>query len=164
MRSSHVSRGSVAQFRLHSHDVARLLRTTFDRRVKSLGLTRSQWWVLQSSVPQRRCHAIRARRDTGSGESHARAACWIVSSRRAGCDARRTPMTVAPSASSDRRSRTRHQRRCEPRRRRCGVTLLPASRLNSRSVSSTRLLTIKANLSRSDNGVPLNGSRHRRKR
>jgi MarR family transcriptional regulator, transcriptional regulator for hemolysin len=28
------------------HDVARLLRNTFDRRVKSLGLTRSQWWVL----------------------------------------------------------------------------------------------------------------------
>jgi MarR family transcriptional regulator for hemolysin len=28
------------------HDVARLLRTTFDRRVKSLGLTRSQWWVM----------------------------------------------------------------------------------------------------------------------
>lgn len=27
-------------------DVARLLRTTFDRRVKSMGLTRSQWWVL----------------------------------------------------------------------------------------------------------------------
>jgi DNA-binding MarR family transcriptional regulator len=28
------------------HDVARLLRTAFDRRVRSLGLTRSQWWVL----------------------------------------------------------------------------------------------------------------------
>jgi DNA-binding MarR family transcriptional regulator len=28
------------------HDVARLLRVTFDRRVKSMGLTRSQWWVL----------------------------------------------------------------------------------------------------------------------
>lgn len=28
------------------NDVARLLRTTFDRRVKALGLTRSQWWVL----------------------------------------------------------------------------------------------------------------------
>ncbi len=28
------------------HDVARLLRTTIDRRVKALGLTRSQWWVL----------------------------------------------------------------------------------------------------------------------
>jgi DNA-binding MarR family transcriptional regulator len=28
------------------NDVARLLRTTYDRRVKSLGLTRSQWWVV----------------------------------------------------------------------------------------------------------------------
>ncbi len=28
------------------HDVARLLRTEFDRRVRSMGLTRSQWWVL----------------------------------------------------------------------------------------------------------------------
>jgi DNA-binding MarR family transcriptional regulator len=28
------------------HDVARLLRTTYDRRVRELGLTRSQWWVL----------------------------------------------------------------------------------------------------------------------
>ena len=28
------------------NDVARLLRTAFDRRVKSLGLTRSQGWVL----------------------------------------------------------------------------------------------------------------------
>jgi MarR family transcriptional regulator for hemolysin len=27
-------------------DVARLMRTLYDRRVKSLGLTRSQWWVL----------------------------------------------------------------------------------------------------------------------
>ena len=28
------------------HDVARLLRVSFDRRVKNLNLTRSQWWVL----------------------------------------------------------------------------------------------------------------------
>jgi DNA-binding MarR family transcriptional regulator len=27
-------------------DVARLMRTIYDRRVKALGLTRSQWWVL----------------------------------------------------------------------------------------------------------------------
>jgi len=33
-------------FGLILHDVARLLRTEFDRRVKELGLTRSQWWVL----------------------------------------------------------------------------------------------------------------------
>lgn len=28
------------------HDVARLMRTAHDRRMKPLGLTRSQWWVL----------------------------------------------------------------------------------------------------------------------
>ena len=28
------------------HDVARLMRTRFDRRGRELGLTRSQWWVL----------------------------------------------------------------------------------------------------------------------
>ena len=28
------------------NDVSRLMRTAFDRRAKSLGLTRSQWWVL----------------------------------------------------------------------------------------------------------------------
>src|SRR5688500_6826061 len=28
------------------NDVARLMRTVYDRRVKRLGLTRSQWWVL----------------------------------------------------------------------------------------------------------------------
>lgn len=33
-------------FGLILHDVARLLRTNFDRRVKAIGLTRSQWWVL----------------------------------------------------------------------------------------------------------------------
>jgi DNA-binding MarR family transcriptional regulator len=28
------------------NDVARLLRTAYDRRIKDLGLTRAQWWVL----------------------------------------------------------------------------------------------------------------------
>ena len=28
------------------NDVSRLMRTAFDRRAKSIGLTRSQWWVL----------------------------------------------------------------------------------------------------------------------
>ncbi len=30
------------------HDVARLMRVAYDRRVRSLGLTRSQWWVLNN--------------------------------------------------------------------------------------------------------------------
>ena len=36
----------LSNFGFVVHDVARLLRTTFDRRVKDMGLTRSQWWVL----------------------------------------------------------------------------------------------------------------------
>lgn len=28
------------------HDVARMMRVAYDRRMKTLGLTRSQWWVL----------------------------------------------------------------------------------------------------------------------
>lgn len=28
------------------HDVARLMRNLFDKRMSSLGLTRSQWWIL----------------------------------------------------------------------------------------------------------------------
>ena len=28
------------------NDVARLLRTAYDRRIRKLGLTRAQWWVL----------------------------------------------------------------------------------------------------------------------
>ncbi|MEK9723373.1 MAG: MarR family transcriptional regulator [Rhodospirillaceae bacterium] len=30
------------------HDVARLMRIAYDRRMKPLGLTRSQWWVLNN--------------------------------------------------------------------------------------------------------------------
>ncbi len=30
------------------HDVARLMRVAYDRRAKDLGLTRSQWWVLNN--------------------------------------------------------------------------------------------------------------------
>ena len=33
-------------FGLILHDVARLLSTEFNRRVREIGLTRSQWWVL----------------------------------------------------------------------------------------------------------------------
>jgi DNA-binding MarR family transcriptional regulator len=30
------------------HDVARLMRVAYDRRARELGLTRSQWWVLNN--------------------------------------------------------------------------------------------------------------------
>ncbi len=38
--------GPERNFGFLVHDVARLMRTVYDRRVKTLGLTRSQWWVL----------------------------------------------------------------------------------------------------------------------
>jgi len=30
------------------HDVARLMRVSFERRIRTLGLTRTQWWVVSS--------------------------------------------------------------------------------------------------------------------
>ena len=42
MRRENVERN----FGFLMHDVARLMRVNYDRRVRSLGLTRSQWWVI----------------------------------------------------------------------------------------------------------------------
>jgi len=43
----HVQREDLSRnFGFILNDVARLLRTSYDRRMKALGLTRSQWWVL----------------------------------------------------------------------------------------------------------------------
>jgi MarR family transcriptional regulator for hemolysin len=38
--------GPERNFGFLVHDVARLMRVAYDRRVRALGLTRSQWWVL----------------------------------------------------------------------------------------------------------------------
>jgi MarR family transcriptional regulator, transcriptional regulator for hemolysin len=38
--------GPERNFGFLVHDVARLLRVAYDRRTRDLGLTRSQWWVL----------------------------------------------------------------------------------------------------------------------
>ena len=38
--------GPEKNFGFLVHDVARLMRTVYDRRTRALGLTRSQWWVL----------------------------------------------------------------------------------------------------------------------
>ena len=76
------------------NDVARLLRTAFDRRVRSLGLTRSQWWVLN--------HLFRNDGTTQSEladileiEKATLGASSIGSSRRAGSSGKRMPATVA---------------------------------------------------------------------
>jgi len=38
--------GPERNFGFLVHDVARLMRVAYDRRARALGLTRSQWWVL----------------------------------------------------------------------------------------------------------------------
>jgi DNA-binding MarR family transcriptional regulator len=46
--SSHMTKSAPRRLRAGFlvHDVSRLRRTAFDQRVKHLGITRSQWWVL----------------------------------------------------------------------------------------------------------------------
>jgi DNA-binding MarR family transcriptional regulator len=45
-QSKHRSEDDSRNFGILLHDVARLMRVAYDRRMKPLGLTRSQWWVL----------------------------------------------------------------------------------------------------------------------
>ena len=42
----HPAEDDNRNFGILLHDVARLMRVAYDRRMKPLGLTRSQWWVL----------------------------------------------------------------------------------------------------------------------
>ena len=81
------------------NDVARLMRTAFDRRVKALGLTRSQWWVLNhlfrnDGVTQSELADILEWRRRHWG------ACSTAWSRRAGYAGRSMPGIVVPSACS----------------------------------------------------------------
>ena len=76
-------------------DVARLLRTEFDRRVRRLGITRGQWLVLTlPPAPPARRVALRTRRNDGSRKGHRRphdrpARCERLGQRRAERDDRR---------------------------------------------------------------------------
>ncbi len=45
-RSVHVRGVHERNFGFLIHDVARLIRVVLDQRVRDMGLTRSQWWVL----------------------------------------------------------------------------------------------------------------------
>ena len=144
------------------HDVARLLRTTFDRRVRELGLTRSQWWVLNhlfrnNGVTQSELAEILEVEKPTLGRllDRLEQKGWVqreadASDRRA----KRVFLTkeVEPAIKT--------MRSAAAEMRRDAVAGLSAEQ-QERFVDS--LLTIKANLSRSDNGVPLNGSRGKKR-
>ena len=144
------------------HDVARLLRTTFDRRVRELGLTRSQWWVLNhlfrnDGVTQSELAEILEVEKPTLGRllDRLEQKGWVR--READANDRRAKRVfltkeVEPAIKT--------MRSAAAEMRRDAVAGLSAEQ-QERFVDS--LLTIKANLSRSDNGVPLNGSRGKKR-
>ena len=144
------------------HDVARLLRTTFDRRVRELGLTRSQWWVLNhlfrnNGVTQSElAELLEVEKPTlGRLLDRLEQKGWVR--READANDRRAKRVfltqeVEPAIKA--------MRTAAAGMRRDAVAGLSAEQ-QERFVDS--LLTIKANLSRSDNGVPVNGSRGKKR-
>jgi len=144
------------------HDVARLLRTTFDRRVRELGLTRSQWWVLNhlfrnNGVTQSELAEILEVEKPTLGRllDRLEQKGWVR--READANDRRAKRAfltqeVEPAIKT--------MRAAAAEMRRDAVAGLSAEQ-QERFVDS--LLTIKANLSRSDNGVPVNGSRGKKR-
>jgi MarR family transcriptional regulator for hemolysin len=144
------------------HDVARLLRTTFDRRVRELGLTRSQWWVLNhlfrnDGVTQSELAEILEVEKPTLGRllDRLEQKGWVR--READANDRRAKRVfltqeVEPAIKA--------MRAAAADMRRDAVAGLSAEQ-QERFVDA--LLTIKANLSRSDNGVPLNGSRGKKR-
>jgi len=144
------------------HDVARLLRTAFDRRVRELGLTRSQWWVLNhlfrnNGVTQSELAEILEVEKPTLGRllDRLEQKGWVR--READANDRRAKRVfltqeVEPAIKT--------MRAAAAEMRRDAVAGLSAEQ-QERFVDS--LLTIKANLSRSDNGVPVNGSRGKKR-
>jgi len=144
------------------HDVARLLRTTFDRRVRELGLTRSQWWVLNhlfrnNGVTQSELAEILEVEKPTLGRllDRLEQKGWVR--READANDRRAKRVfltqeVEPAIKT--------MRAAAAEMRRDAVAGLSAEQ-QERFVDL--LLIIKANLSRSDNGVPVNGSRGKKR-
>lgn len=143
------------------NDVARLMRTTFDRRVRALGFTRSQWWVLNhlfrnDGVTQSELAVILEVEKPSLGRllDRMEAKRWIrreehASDRRA----KRVWLTeeVQPAIKA--------MRAAAAEVRREALAGLPPERQDE---FVDILLTIKANLAKYENGNGGNGSRKRR--
>jgi DNA-binding MarR family transcriptional regulator len=144
------------------NDVARLMRTTFDRRVRALGFTRSQWWVLNhlfrnDGVTQSELADILEVEKPSLGRllDRMEAKGWVrreehASDRRA----KRVYLTeeVQPAIKA--------MRAAAAELRRDALAGLAPERQDQ---FVDTLLAIKANLSHLDNGANGNGSRRRRR-
>jgi DNA-binding MarR family transcriptional regulator len=144
------------------NDVARLMRTTFDRRVKSLGLTRSQWWVLNhlfrnDGVTQSELADILEVEKATLGRllDRLEQKGWVRREGHAGDRrAKRVFLTdeVEPAIKT--------MRAAAAELRRDALSGLSASQQNQ---FVDALLAIKSNLSNAENGVNGNGARKRKR-
>src|SRR5580765_2841540 len=144
------------------NDVARLLRTAFDRRVKSLGLTRSQGWVLNhlfrnDGVTQSELADILEVEKATLGRllDRLEQKGWVRREGHAGDRrAKRVFLTdeVEPAIKT--------MRAAAAELRRDALSGLSASQQNQ---FVDALLAIKANLSNAENGAHGNGARKRKR-
>ncbi|MEO8039249.1 MAG: MarR family transcriptional regulator [Betaproteobacteria bacterium] len=144
------------------NDVARLMRTTFDRRVKSLGLTRSQWWVLNhlfrnDGVTQSELADILEVEKATLGRllDRLEQKGWV---RREGHAGDRRAKRVFLTEEVEPAIKTMRAAAVEVRR-----DALAGLSATQQEQFVDALLAIKANLSRQDNGVSGNGSRKQKR-
>ncbi len=144
------------------NDVARLMRTTFDRRVKALGLTRSQWWVLNhlfrndGATQSELAEILEIEKATlGRLLDRMEQKGWI---RREGHADDRRAKRVFLTDEVEPAIKTMRAAAAEVRRE--SMAGLSAAR-QTQFVDA--LLAIKANLSRADNGANGNGTRKGRR-
>ena len=144
------------------NDVARLMRTTFDRRVKSLGFTRSQWWVLNhlfrnDGVTQSELADILEVEKATLGRllDRMEQKGWI---RREGHAGDRRAKRVFLTDEVEPAIKAMRVAAAEVRR-----DALSGLSVSQQEQFVDALLAIKANLSRSDNGVSGNAGRKRKR-
>ena len=144
------------------NDVARLMRVAFDRRVKSLGLTRSQWWVLNhlfrndGATQSELADILEIEKATlGRLLDRMETKGWI---RREGHAADRRIKRVFLTEEVE--PAVKAMRAAAAELRRDALASLEAA---DRERFVDMLLAIKANLSRLENGVPKNGASGRKR-
>jgi MarR family transcriptional regulator, transcriptional regulator for hemolysin len=143
------------------NDVARLMRVAFDRRVKSLGLTRSQWWVLNhlfrnNGVTQSELAEILDIEKATLGRllDRMEAKGWIRREEHA-TDRRAKQVFLTEEVEPA----VKAMRAAAAELRRDALASLDAE---DRERFVDMLLAIKGNLTRLENGAPRNGVRARR--
>jgi MarR family transcriptional regulator, transcriptional regulator for hemolysin len=144
------------------NDVARLMRIVFDRRVKSLGLTRSQWWVLNhlfrnnGATQSELAEILEIEKATlGRLLDRMQAKGWIRREEHA-TDRRAKQVYLTEEVEPA----VKAMRAAAAELRRDALASFEAA---DRERFVDMLLAIKGNLSRLENGPPKNGNRNKKR-